>query len=354
MAVNFGRRISSWWSATVSVVCAALLICAPGVEASTKTHHKSLSRLKAGLASVRESESIAKERLDALKKREQVLTQKSKPKLYPVTSPEMQPSLEAVTKEVSSLKSNGPKALHKKLLSLYENGHAQAVSLLVGANERESGALSASEVRKGLLNFDSKSEVLTLIEKVEAANSEPNINSSYLATEELRKIRFERKALLKKVAKCEDDEQTILAEMKVVKREDSEVVAQSDVEFAKPVSGKVTSAFGSRIHPIDHVEKEHKGIDFAGEIGDPVKAAADGKVIFAGEQRGFGKIVIVQHSNSLTTAYAHLSEINVQVGEEVDKGQKVGEIGMTGNSTGPHLHFEIRENGDAVNPANYL
>ena len=146
---------------------------------------------------------------------------------------------------------------------------------MVGANERESGALSASEVRKGLLNFDSKSEVLTLIEKVEAANSEPNINSSYLATEELRKIRFERKALLKKVAKCEDDEQTILAEMKVVKREDSEVVAQSDVEFAKPVSGKVTSAFGSRIHPIDHVEKEHKGIDFAGEIGDPVKAAAD-------------------------------------------------------------------------------
>ena len=109
-----------------------------------------------------------------------------------------------------------------------------------------------------------------------------------------------------------------------------------------------------RTHPLDHVEKPHQGIDISGDIGDPVASAASGKVIFAGSQRGYGRIVIVQHSEAFSSAYGHLSAINVTVGESVAQGDLLGEVGMTGNSTGPHLHFEIRENGEPVNPSKYI
>jgi murein DD-endopeptidase MepM/ murein hydrolase activator NlpD len=108
------------------------------------------------------------------------------------------------------------------------------------------------------------------------------------------------------------------------------------------------------MHPIDHEEKRHEGIDFAGSTGDPVKCTANGRVIFAGVQRGYGNIIIVQHSETLSSAYGHLSAIDVEVGEAVAQGQKIGKVGSTGNSTGPHLHFEIRENGEQVNPTKYL
>ena len=109
-----------------------------------------------------------------------------------------------------------------------------------------------------------------------------------------------------------------------------------------------------RLHPIEHIEKEHQGIDFAGAIGDSVKAAANGQVIFAGTQRGYGKIVIIKHSEALSSAYGHLSEITLKVGDIVSVGEKIGEVGQSGNSTGPHLHFEIRENGLKVDPTKYL
>ena len=118
--------------------------------------------------------------------------------------------------------------------------------------------------------------------------------------------------------------------------------------FSRPVSGSITSGFGERWGRV------HKGTDFAGSIGDNVKAADSGTVEFAGAADGFGNLIIIDHKNGFETYYAHLNAIYVSAGEKIKSGQVIGTIGTTGNSTGPHLHFEIRENKEAKNPMDFL
>lgn len=123
---------------------------------------------------------------------------------------------------------------------------------------------------------------------------------------------------------------------------------------AWPSSGKVVSGFGPRLHPIFGVWRNHNGIDLDGDTGDPVRAALVGEVIIAGWRNGFGNTVVLNHFDGYTTLYAHLSKISVSVGQEVDHGQRIGSVGSTGWSTGPHLHFEIRIDGKAVDPMPYM
>lgn len=120
--------------------------------------------------------------------------------------------------------------------------------------------------------------------------------------------------------------------------------------LSSPVSGgRVSSEFGMRTHPISGKRKMHTGIDIAAPAGTRVNSMKEGKVVFAGQKGGYGNMVIVDHGNGVTTRYAHLSSINVRPGDSVDAGQKLGGVGSTGNSTGNHLHFEVRENGNPVN-----
>lgn len=116
----------------------------------------------------------------------------------------------------------------------------------------------------------------------------------------------------------------------------------------------ISSRFGYRTDPINGDAAFHAGLDFAGPIGAPVYAAADGKVSFAGQQHGYGNIVEVDHGNGLTTRYAHMSRFRTAVGQTVEAGQIIGAIGNTGRSTGPHLHFEVRVHGRPVNPKPFL
>jgi murein DD-endopeptidase MepM/ murein hydrolase activator NlpD len=115
-----------------------------------------------------------------------------------------------------------------------------------------------------------------------------------------------------------------------------------------PVSGPVTSGFGSRWG------RMQKGIDIGVGEGTPVRAAAAGTVIYAGWMSGYGNLVVVDHGNGLSTAYAHNSSLAVSVGQSVAAGELVSYSGNTGNSTGPHVHFEVRVNGSAVDPLGYL
>ena len=113
---------------------------------------------------------------------------------------------------------------------------------------------------------------------------------------------------------------------------------------------RVTSGFAMRFHPILHQWKAHLGVDYGGAIGTPVRTVGDGVVEFAGEQNGFGNVVIVKHNNTDETLYAHLSRIDVRPGQSVDQGQRIGAVGATGWATGPHLHFEFRVNGVHQDP----
>lgn len=128
------------------------------------------------------------------------------------------------------------------------------------------------------------------------------------------------------------------------------------VPYRKPVIGEVefTSGFGVRSDPFLGRPAMHTGLDFRAATGDPVRATAFGKVISAGWSGGYGRMVEVDHGNGLSTRYGHLSEINVKVGEIVKIGQVIGLVGSTGRSTGPHLHYETRIEGEAVDPQKFL
>ncbi|MGI8594059.1 MAG: murein hydrolase activator EnvC family protein [Solirubrobacteraceae bacterium] len=115
-----------------------------------------------------------------------------------------------------------------------------------------------------------------------------------------------------------------------------------------PINGSISSPFGMRWGRL------HAGIDIPAPVGTPIRAADSGKVILAGSQGGYGNYTCIQHSGSMSTCYAHQSSIGVSVGQSVRQGQVIGATGNTGNSTGPHLHFEVRINGTPVDPVGYL
>lgn len=128
------------------------------------------------------------------------------------------------------------------------------------------------------------------------------------------------------------------------------------VPIRKPMMGdlEMTSGFGVRNDPFLRSPAMHTGLDFRAETGDPARATAAGTVTIAGWNAGYGKMVEVDHGNGLATRYAHLSAIDVQVGDTIRIGQVVGKVGTTGRSTGPHLHYETRIDGDPVDPQKFL
>jgi murein DD-endopeptidase MepM/ murein hydrolase activator NlpD len=117
-----------------------------------------------------------------------------------------------------------------------------------------------------------------------------------------------------------------------------------------PVSGRLTSGFGERFHPILGYERFHAGLDLAAAAGTPIVAAADGRVVSAGWDGGYGQAVEVAHAAGVKTRYGHMSRIATYVGQVVRRGQVIGYVGSSGLSTGPHLHFEVLKNGHPVNP----
>ncbi|MEN9203773.1 MAG: peptidoglycan DD-metalloendopeptidase family protein [Thermostichus sp. DG_1_6_bins_120] len=121
-----------------------------------------------------------------------------------------------------------------------------------------------------------------------------------------------------------------------------------------PAGGPITSPFGWRVHPIYRSRRFHAGIDFGVPTGTPVRAADRGTVIYAGWYGGYGNTVILNHGGGITTLYAHNSRLAVGVGQVVQRGQAIAASGSTGLSTGPHLHFEVRVNGQPVDPRRYL
>ena len=121
-----------------------------------------------------------------------------------------------------------------------------------------------------------------------------------------------------------------------------------------PVHGQITGGFGQRLDPLNGEEAVHCGIDISAPSGTEVQVTADGVVLLAEREAGYGNQVLVDHGDGITTKYGHLRRIDVVAGQEVRKGQVIGTVGMTGKSTGPHLHCEVRVQQTPVNPARYL
>ncbi len=192
--------------------------------------------------------------------------------------------------------------------------------------------------------------------KTQRATIQGSIAENKSMIQRLQKDKAYYERTEKELARQSESIQNMIAG--VTKKSGPSSVKVSSTGFIYPISGRISSPFGWRTHPIFKSRIFHSGIDIAGPNGGAIKASNDGKVIFSGWYGGYGKVVILDHGvingQPITTLYAHMSAINVSNGQVVKKGQTIGREGSTGYSTGPHCHFEVRVNGKPTNPLNYI
>jgi murein DD-endopeptidase MepM/ murein hydrolase activator NlpD len=180
---------------------------------------------------------------------------------------------------------------------------------------------------------------------------------------ETARLANERRQLLDRVRSERQSQEAAIRELEAESARITEIIRQSAVGGARgpvmtlrngallwPVPGRVSSGYGWRIHPIFGIREFHTGIDIAAPYATPIQAVLDGTVLFSGWMRGYGMLVILDHGGGLTTTYSHLSASLVHVGDRVARGATIARIGSTGWSTGPHLFFEVREEGRPVDP----
>ena len=208
----------------------------------------------------------------------------------------------------------------------------------------ETAEATVSELKqKNSSNIDS----LSIIEKYETEKKEFATKETAVAS-----LFQAPKAAVTKVAKNTSGSQKVKASGSVsTSLTTSGQNISLGISLARPVSGTITSRFGAKS---SMRRSSHTGLDIAASSGTPYAAAASGTVTFAGYKGSYGNLIVITHSNGVQTYYGHSSKIYVSAGQTVSQGQTIGAVGSTGNSTGPHLHFEVRVNGVAYNPQNYV
>ncbi len=234
-----------------------------------------------------------------------------------------------------------------KLMNLIAEKDTEIIKVI---KDKKQATLS---VKKSILDLrekqkDHKKEVEKLVTQAEAKKAEVEgiyTNKKTLLSE----TRTNKNALIRMEKQLEVKE----AEVKRILESYKHGSAPSG-KFMWPVAGRITSGFGYRRHPIFGTNRFHSGLDISAPYGTLVKAADGGQVVQAGYFGGYGYSIMVYHGGGFATWYAHLSSFNVSAGQFVERGQVIGFVGSTGWSTGPHLHFEVRINGNAQNPMGHL
>lgn len=169
------------------------------------------------------------------------------------------------------------------------------------------------------------------------------------------KVEAENKELYADIDKLEAESSRLQAEITSLSDSGKKYKGNGVFAWPFPAYSRISSEYGTRIHPITGVKKFHSGLDIAGPSGSPIVAAESGTVVSAGwNSGGYGNMVIIDHGGGIATVYAHNSALRVSVGQSVKRGQTIAACGSTGLSTGPHLHFEVREGGSTVDPRKYI
>ena len=264
-------------------------------------------------------------------------------------------------------------ALGKRVRDIYINGQISYVDVLFGAKDF-SDFLTRMDLLKRVIkqDYDLVHEVLTQRSALRALKEE--LEQDKAAQEPLeKKAREARLAMEDKV----EAQQALIEQMKYDKatidrkQDESRAASERITRMLQrsglrnlpvqgtgamiwPLAGPITSDFGWRTHPITGSQRFHSGIDIGGDYGDPIYAAQAGTVEYAGWISGYGNAVIINHGGGISTLYGHCQSLDVSTGQSVAQGELIAECGSTGNSTGPHCHFEVRVSGEPVNPLEYL
>lgn len=201
-----------------------------------------------------------------------------------------------------------------------------------------------------------KNEVALLTQQLLVQKSEFEAQADH-QKQVVDRLQTDRRALEAAEAQLAQDSKNVgeLIQKRVAEaRARDGIVALGTGIMGYPSDGPITSSFGWRMHPILGYERFHSGIDFGADYGSTIRSADRGVVIFAGWYGGYGNTVIVDHGNNITTLYGHISELLISEGQSVERGQPIAAVGSTGLSTGPHLHFEVRQTGEPIDPMAYF
>lgn len=269
------------------------------------------------------------------------------------------------------------KKLQQRVRDIYINGQISYVDVLFGAKDF-ADLMTRMDVLKRIIKHDydlimKVKEEKATVENTRAQLEKDKAEAEVLVTDAQAKRakvedkESEQQVLLDQAIHDRDTSERMYEEIMAASQEVANMIRRSHMSSAGysgapagaggmiwPISGPITSEFGWRTHPIFGTARFHSGLDIGGDYGMPIYAAASGTVIYAGWISGYGNAVIIDHGGGVTTLYGHNDSLNVSEGENVAQGQVIAMCGSTGNSTGPHCHFEVRENGEPVSPYGYL
>ena len=264
--------------------------------------------------------------------------------------------------------------LGKRVRDIYINGQISYLDVLFGAKD-VSDFMTRMDMLKKIIkqDYDLVHTVLDEKNEIESRQQDLGKDKEIRAEQEL-KARQSKEIMEEKVRKRKAVIDKMKSDKATVDREYDEMMAASkqitqmlqrssmanmpavagNGSMIWPVGGTVTSEFGWRTHPISGTQKFHSGIDIGADYGSPIAAAQAGTVEYAGWISGYGNAVIINHGGGITTLYGHNQSLAVSVGQQVSQGETIAYCGSTGNSTGPHCHFEVRQNGEPVSPYGFL
>ena len=266
------------------------------------------------------------------------------------------------------------KTLHRRIRDIYKNGQVNYLDVLLGAKDFND-FVGRMDILKKILAYDNALIQGTKADRETLRKAKEQLEADRAKIVELRKLaaakreqvaerRQERRGVLNAATYERETAERAYRELIETSRQIEQMIKRiqsgekniggSTGTMTWPAEGEITSPFGWRVHPIFGTQRLHTGIDIGADYGDAIRAADGGVVIHADWMGGYGNAVIIDHGNGISTLYAHNSQLLVDEGQTVAKGQTVARCGSTGYSTGPHLHFEVRHNGSPVNPLNYL
>ncbi len=367
--------VISLWMAPQTVIAQATKQDTSKLRNQVQALQNQMQQTRQELRGARRTESIIADELDrnqsALKSTRNQL-QETKSRLARTLSESDQITIEL--KRCEDLLKAQELQLAKRLVANYRQGPVRYISVLLGSRSMAELSTRAQFVRS-IVKHDAsliasvksdRAKVVRWKKQVDDKAREIADRKNELGSQQLEEAQVvqRRRGLLEEAQQIREaleqelrdlaaDSRAISARIRAMERTaggKARLNKKFSGSFSQPADGPITSNYGMRFHPILKRNRMHTGIDIGAGSGSPIRAAAAGTVTFRGTMSGYGNVILIDHGGGTSTLYAHCSSLVAHEGQQVSQGQLIARVGSTGRATGPHLHFEVRRNGEPVNP----